>query len=453
MVRRAIAAALAATALVPVPASAEATEGGGCAGSPCVVTLTPQQMLGAIERLVVEKRFSDARALIAALQQAPGFTLQTRFLTGYMAAQEGDFAGAARAYKAILADDPSQTRVRLELSRAMMALGQGAAADRQLRLAQQSRELDPDLARLVRGAREIIRSRRAFRADLSLGLAPDTNINNATDARTVTVRLGEFELPLSLNDDARARSGLGVTANGSATTRLPVGNDLFFLGNLDASGTNYPGARFDDYLVQAAAGGETQVSDTVSASLQAIGAQRWFGGTVASRQVGARAGVQLGLGDVRRLGIQLDLRRTTSNFDSGFGGWQGGLYGSYETPFGRTAIAVAQAFVRRDWLRSEALSNVEVGVGANVAGELPWGINYSFGGTVSRARFDAPFTIFSAEPRRDWRLISNAAIGYRKIRVFGFSPQVSWQASNVDSSLGFFRSTRNRFTATLARYF
>jgi hypothetical protein len=104
-------------------------------------------------------------------------------------------------------------------------------------------------------------------------------------------------------------------------------------------------------------------------------------------------------------------------------------------------------------LRSEALSNVELGVGAAVAGELRWGINYSFGGTVSRARFDAPLTIFSAEPRRDWRLISHASLGYRKLRVFGFSPQVSWQASNVDSSLDFFRSERNRFTATLARYF
>jgi hypothetical protein len=454
MTRRALAvAASTAALLVSAPALAEAGEGAGCARMPCEIRLTPQQLLGAIERLVLEKRFADARALIAALQQAPGFTLQTRFLTGYMAAQEGDYAGAARAYKAILADDPRQTRVRLELSRAMMALGQGAAADRQLRLAQQSRELDPDLARLVRGAREVIRSKRAFRADVSVGLAPDSNINNATDARVVNVRLGEFELPLSLNDDARARSGTGVTAQGSVATRLPVGGDLFFLGNLDASGTNYPGARFDDYLVQVAAGGEAQLSDATSASVQAVGAQRWFGGTVASRQVGARLGLQLALDDVRRLGLQADLRRTTSNFDSGFGGWQGGLYASYETPFGRTAIASAQLFARRDGLRSKPLSNREIGVGAAVAGELRWGINYSFGGSISRARFDAPLPIFSAEPRRDWRLISHAAIGYRKLRVFGFSPQLSWQASSVDSSVAFFRSERNRFTATLARYF
>ncbi|MGJ3629070.1 hypothetical protein AB5I41_23425 [Sphingomonas sp. MMS24-JH45] len=219
-------------------------------------------------------RFAEARPLLAALGQAPGFALQVRFLTGFMAAQEGDHAGAARAYKAILADDPRRTRgCGWSWASAMIALGQGAAADRQLRLAQQSRELDPDLARLVRGAREVIRSRRAFRADVSLGLAPDSNINNATDARVVNVRLGDLELPLSLNDDARARSGTGVTAVGSAAAQLPVGADWFALGNVDASGTNYPGARFDDYLIQLAAGGEAQLSDAVSVSLQAIGAQ------------------------------------------------------------------------------------------------------------------------------------------------------------------------------------
>lgn len=450
---RLLAAASLVASLAAFPVQAESAEGGTCAAAPCQIRLTPQQLLNAIERLVQAGRFAEARPLLAALGQAPGFALQVRFLTGFIAAQEGDHAGAARAYKAILADDPRQTRVRLELGRAMIALGQAAAADRQLRLAQQSRELDPDLARLVRGAREVIRSRRAFRADVSLGIAPDSNINNATDARTVNVRLGEMELPLSLNDDARATSGTGVTALGSAAARLPVGGDWFALGNVDASGTNYPGARFDDYLVQVAAGGEAQLSDAASVSLQAVGAQRWFGGTLASRQIGARGGVQLALDDVRRVGVQVDLRRTTSDFDAGFGGWQGGLYASYETPFGRTAIASAQAFVRRDWLRSEPLSNVEVGASAAVAGELPWGINYSFGGSVGRLRFDAPLPIFSAEPRRDWRLISHAAIGYRKIRVFGFSPQLAWQASRVDSSVGFFRSTRNRFTATLARYF
>lgn len=426
---------------------------GACDVSPCRVQLTPQQLLLSAERLVQADRFVEARALLAALKLAPGFGLQTRFLTGFMAAREGDFAGAAREYKAILADDPGQTRVRLELGKAMLAMGQAQAADRQLRLAQQSRELGPEIARLVRGARDVIRSGRSFRADISLGLAPDTNINNATSARTVDVRLGDLELPLTLNDAARARSGVGQTGTLSLASRLPVGGDTFFVGNADASGSNYDGARFDDYLAQIAAGAETQVSNGASVSLQAIAAQRWFGGTVASRQLGARLGTQFAIGEVRRLGVQLDLRHTDSHFDRAFGGWQGGIYASYETPFSRNLIAAAQVFARRDWLREPAYANVEVGGNATVAGDLPRGISFSLGGTVSRAWFDAPMAIFSAEPRRDWRLTSQVTLGYRKVRVFGFSPQVAWQTTVIGSSLAYFRSERNRFTVSLARYF
>lgn len=436
------------TTPAPTPVSAES-----CRQAPCVIHLTPAQLLAAAERLVQANRFDEARALLRALALAPGFALQTRFLTGFMAQQQGDLAGAARAYKAILADDPSQTRVRLELGRTMIAMGQSAAADRQLRLAQQSRELDPDLARLVRGARDVIRSGRAFRADLSLGIAPDSNINNATSARTVDVNLAGYRLPVTLNPDARAKSGTGVTAIGSLGTRLPIGGDLFFIGNADANILNYDGTRFDDYLLQVAAGLDMQLSDATSVSLQPIAAQRWYGGRVASRQIGARGGVQIALDATRRLGVQVDLRRTDTSFDRAFEGFQGGLYTSYETGLGRSFVASAQAFVRRDALNAAAYSNVELGLGGNVAGELPHGINIGFGGTASHAWFDAAMPIFSEKPRDDWRITSQVSLGYRKVRVFGFSPQITWQATAIRSSLDIYRTTRSRFSFSLARYF
>lgn len=437
----------------PPPARPPASSNPCGAATTCQIRLTPPQLLASVERLVQAGKYPEARALLAALRLAPGFALQTRFLTGYMAAQEGDLAAAARAYKEILADDPNQTRVRLELGRTMIAMGQSAAADRQLRLAQQSRELDPDLARLVRGARDVIRSARAFRADVTLGIAPDTNINNATSARTVNVNLGDYSLPLELDAGARRRSGTGQTAIASAAARLPIGGDLFFLGNLDGSGLNYSGSRFDDYLVQAAAGAEAQVSNEASLSLQAIGAQRWYGGRVASRQLGLRGGAQRTLDAGRRLGVQVDIRHTDTEFDRAFDGWQGGVYLSYETSFRRTFVAAAQAFVRRDWLNAGAYSNTEVGVGANVAGELPRGFNIGFGGSVSRAHFDDAIPLFSISPRRDWRVTSQVSLGNRKLRVLGFSPQVSWAATGILSSLDLYRTRRSRFSFQLARYF
>lgn len=445
--------ALATVLPTPVPAAPSAAARTPCEGS-CEMKITPAQLLASAERLVREQHFTEASALLKALELAPGYTLQTRFLNGYIAAAQGDHAGAAHFYKQILADDPSQTRVRLELSKAMLALGQTGAADRQLRLAQQSRDLDPVLDRLVRGARSVIRSKRAFSADVRFGFAPDSNINNATTSRIVDVQLGDFSLPLTLDEGARARSGVGQTGSAFLSARVPVSsNGTFAIANGDLIATNYDGKRFDDFLGTLALGAEKQLSDAVSMSLQGLVSQRWYGGRAVSRQVGARGGAQVALGGTRQAGVQLDLRRTTTSYDRSFDGWQGGLYASYETAVTRRFFGSAQAYVRRDWLREKAFSSTEVGVAANVGGELPFGVNVGFGGSLGRAVFDAPQRFFSDEERKDWRLTSRVTLGYRKIRVFGFSPQVSWQASVIDSSLPFYKTSRNRFAFDLARFF
>ena len=109
--------------------------------------------------------------------------------------------------RAILAEDPGQTRVRLELARAMLGLGQTASADRQFRIAQQTDDLPPDIAAAIRGARQVIRSKRAWRFDMDLGIAPDSNINNATAAERIDVLFGDTTLPIDLDGNARARIG------------------------------------------------------------------------------------------------------------------------------------------------------------------------------------------------------------------------------------------------------
>lgn len=424
-----------------------------CAEGVCELRLTPDQLLAGAEKLVAARRFDEARPLIEALRQAPGYTLQTRFLTGYIASEEGRWREAAAQYKAILSEDPGQTRVRLELGRAMLAMGKPQSADRQFRLAQQNRDLPPELAKAIRGVRSVIRQRRAWRLDLDFGIAPDSNINNATAVDQVTVNLGGTSLPLTLNDSAKAKSGTGLTATIGAGARVPVAKDMTLLVDLDASGANYAGKAYDDYLAQLAIGPEFQLSPRASVSLQGQVAQRWFGGRLVSRQGGARIGAQRALGRSDRLGVQLDVRRTDARFDSGYSGWQAGLYANVEHALSKSLVGTAGVFARRDWLREAAYSNKELGVSAGVGGELPLGINFSLGGSASRARFDAPMPLFSPDPRRDWRFTGRATLGNRAVRVFGFSPELSLTYARNASNIAFFKTDRVRFRLALARYF
>lgn len=451
MKARAAAAVLAMLAAAPAAATGGEEPGGDATGQR--ITLTPAQLLAAAERLVARGQHEGARPLVEALKLAPAYRLQSRFLSGLIARETGDLQGAADQFKAILADDPRQTRVRLELARVFLAMKRPGSADRQFKLAEQDNELPPEIARTIRTARDTIRSSRTWRLDTNLGFAPDTNINNATSAQSVAIQFGDTTVPIALNEDARARSGTGQLAQLSAGLRLPIGDDLSALAEVDGAGTNYRGTRFDDYVFQGAAGAEYRLSDVTSVSLQAVGAQRWFGGNAVSRQVGARIGGQTVAGESDRFGFQLDMRRTNALFDRAFDGWQAGLYGTYEHAVGRSVVASVGPFVRREALRERAFSSVEAGYNVGLGGELPHGVNFGASLGVSRAAFDLPLPIFDADPRRDWRAVARATLGNRKVRVLGLSPQLVWSYNRVNSSLRFYDTSRSRFELTVARYF
>ncbi len=445
--------ALAVAALVCATAPALAAPEQRCADGICRVTLTPPQLLAAAERLIGEQRYAEAMPLVEALRLAPGYKLQTTFLGGLIAARTGDHARAADQFMAILADDPRQTRVRLELAQALIALKKTASADRQLRIAQQDADLPQQIARTIRTVRDTIRSGRAWRLDFNVGFAPDTNINNATAARSITVLLGDGAYEAELDDAAQARSGVGQVAQLSTGLRLPIGKQLSALAELDANGTNYGGSRFDDYAVQAAAGGEYRLTPTTSASLEGVYARRWYGGRATTEQIGARTGGQTVLGTRDRFGYQIDLRHVRAYFDRGYDGWQGGVYATLEHALTRTVVVSAGPFVRREWLREQAFSATEVGGNIGAGGELRYGFNVGASLGLSRAVFDAPLPIFDLDARRDTRLVVRTTLGNRKIRVLGFSPQLNWTYNRIDSSLPLYAIDRSRFEITLARYF
>jgi tetratricopeptide (TPR) repeat protein len=443
---------VAAALLAPAAAGAQSLLD-RCVAETCKARLTPDQLMGEVQQLIAAKRFDEAQPLLAALAQVPDFRFETRFLSGQLAAARGDHQAAANFYKAILADDPSQTRVRLELGREMLAMGHFGSADRQFRMAQQDDELPEDVARTIRAVRDVIRARRAWRLDIDVGIAPDSNINNATSAESVTVNWGGWQLPLELDERAQARSGTGQTASVSAGLRLPVAERMSMLVDLDSSGSNYSGRDYDDLVAQAAVGPELRLSSTTSASLQAVAAQRWYGGSLVSRQAGVKAGFQARLSNVDQVGVQIDARRTDARFDSAYDGWQTGAYLTWEHAVARSLVVSTGVFARRDALAASAYSSRELGLIAGFGGELPLGISFGLSGTASRAVFDAPITLFSNEPREDWRYTARATLGNRKVRFWGFSPQVSASYTRIDSTLPFFASDRLRFRFALARYF
>jgi hypothetical protein len=297
--------------------------------------------------------------------------------------------------------------------------------------------------------RNVIRSQRAWHVDFDFGFVPDTNINSATGNETIDSAYGQLEL----DKNARAKSGIGETASISAGARLPIGKKASMLVDFDAAGTNYSGATNDDYQAQLAIGPELRLSDKLSFSVQALGAERWYGGHPVTGQVGSKLGMQLTLDDRDRIGVQVDIRHTTAWFDNDYSGWQGSTYLTFERAVTKNLVLSTGVFARRDWLTADAYANKEFGVIAGIGGELPHGINFGLSGSFSRAKSDGPMWIFSPDARKDSRYNLRATLGDRHIRVLGFSPQISVSYSRIDSSIDYYTSQRTRFRFALARYF
>ncbi|NNM76152.1 DUF560 domain-containing protein [Sphingomonas sp. ID1715] len=420
----------------------------------CSARLTGDELLATAEKLVLAREFDAARPLIAALEQVPGKQMERHFLAGYVAIETGAVKEAITEFRAALAIDPSQTRVRLELARALLMDGDKSAADHHFRLASQDKNLPPEIAATVRSTRGIIRDQRIWNFRFDFGLAPDTNINNATSAEQVDLLVSpNNRVPFALNDDAKPRSGLGLTGSFSGGLRLKQDAKLAWLIDGDGQFTHYEEDDFDDYMLQLAAGPEWKLSAKTAVTAQLVGLQRWFGGKTAQQQIGVKTGLTTFLDQGQRLGFQLDARRTESGFGTSYDGWQYGAYGTYERVVAKTMIASASGFVRRESLRSESLSNSEFGVNLGIGGELPHGINAGLSGGISLARYDAPITLFSDSDRRDTRISARAYLGSRAIRVLGFSPSVTYSYTHIGSNYAFYDSDRHRFRFALARYF
>lgn len=422
-----------------------------CTDGLCTLRMTAPQLLNAAQRLVTARRFDDARPLLTALRAAPELALETHFLTGFVDAETGQLDAAASEFRAVLRDRPDVTRARLELARVLMLQGKDAAADHHFRLAEEDKDLPPEIQRTISDARSIIRNRKNWNFNIDVGFAPDSNINNATSARLVNSIYGTDTI--ALDDQARRRKGVGQTAQVSGGVRLRMSDGLAMLIDADGSIINQKGKSADDISALIAAGPELTMKNKARVSVQALGVRRWYGGKVAQSGGGARLSYQQNLTHGQRIGFQIDGRKVTSGYGDAYAGWQTSAYATYERVVDRSLIASATLYARREALHLDAYSNSEFGGSLGIGGELRHGINAGISAGISRVSFDAPLQFFSLDDRKDWRLNARVYLGTRAIRVLGFSPSVTYTYNRADSSLDLYRTTRHRFEFGLARYF
>ena len=413
--------------------------------------------------LVQRNRFAEALQILRPL--APDHPDQTdvRFLLGLAASrwsQEPDVGEEQRlallgeaiaAFRSILIRQPGLVRVRLELALAFYLMEEDQLARNHFERALVGR-LPKALVANINSFLNIMRARRRWRGYFGFSLAPDTNINAASDAEVVYIG----GLPFRRGTQGRASSDIGIVGWGGGEYQFPLADRWRLRTGIDVNHREYKGNRFDQTFVGGQVGPRWLINRNTEMSLLATASQRWFGGSSFNYDFGARLEVE------HRVFAGLRL--------SGRAAWQDRKYqqntflegplmvfslGANYVLFPTVQVNLLVGYLQQDSQeRRWDSTGYWTRVGTNVA--LPWGFTVGASAEFRWTNYQSgwlPFIADNSTPREDQTRILQATLLNRAITVFGFSPQVLFSNELRESNAQLFDFKRNRVEMRFIRQF
>ena len=267
-----------------------------CAGAVTVSAsshLSSDPRVKSARALVKGGQFHQALTILRPL--APDHPDQTdvRFLIGLAAIGASRQPGIEEAEKIALLDEaiaalhsilvhrPGLVRVRLELALAFFLKEEDGLARQHFERVLAGRPTRAVAANVNRFLR-VIRDRRRWSGYFGFSIAPDSNVNSASDAKYIYI----YGLPFRRNEASRATSGTGVVAWGGGEYRYPLAGPLRLRSAADFAHREYSGKDFDQTFVAGRAGPHWTMSRNTELSLLASADQRWLAGARSSHDFG-----------------------------------------------------------------------------------------------------------------------------------------------------------------------
>lgn len=412
-----------------------------------ISNLSAADLFQIAEQAKQRQAFADADAIYRALARDPDpeIRAEARFRLGMMLSDQKRYTDAAVIFRALLDEKPKAARVRLELARVLALMGDESGARRQLRQAQAA-GLPPQVAVVVDQFANALRSRKTLGGSFEIALAPDTNINRATDAKVLDTVIA----PLNLNKDAQAQSGLGLKLSGQGYARVRLGSALSLLPRLSGSGVVYRESQFNDVSGSAQLGLEwLKGKDRWQ---PAIGhTWRWYGKDAYARTQTASLAWQHPIGRKAQLEIESSVGNANYLKNDLQDGW---LY-SLGTSFDRALTQRSGIQVSLSGLRQTA-RDPGYSLASGGGGLLYWrdlGKTTIFG-SVNGRRLEADARLFPfTDRRKEWYLASQVGATFRQLTVAGFAPVLRATYERNWSSVGIYDYRRFGFEMGINRAF
>ena len=411
--------------------------------------------------LIDAGRFDEALSILRPLPDHPDRT-DVLFLTGLAALQASQLPGrpeedeaalldeAVAALRAILVERPGLVRVRLELARAFFLKREDDLARESFERVLAG-EPPPTMAANIRRFLREIWARRRWSARFGLALAPDSNLNAASDDDVIYI----VGLPFRRGADAGAKSGSGAIVWGGGEYQHRLGERVRLRVGGDFARREYAHKDFDQTWLSLHAGPRWLASPSTELSLLGSARRRLVAEESHSRELGVR--------------FETGHRFTPRITGRGRASWHEREYARskvFDGPhralsFGATwlmtpAVRVdATVGYARERPESETWRNARRWARLGASVELPHGFTVGARAEVHRTNYDGRWGLFTPRgvPRADRLRLLSVSLFHRAFTVHGFSPQLVLVNEARESNAQLHDYRRNRAELRVVRQF
>ena len=334
---------------------------------------------------------------------------------------------AERLFHGILVRYPDNQRVRLELARTFFLQGKDRLSRRHFERVLAGGELPVPVMQNIYAYLHAIQARKRWRGYLGAALAPDSNLNAASDDNVVYIDTLFGRLPFEYESPPEARSGLGLALWTGGEHLKPLGDRLRLRLGADLHTRLYEDSHFNHTYLSVWAGPQLRAAADVS--LLASASRQWLNDQPLSDEGALRLEITYGLTPGLRLHGALTYRERTydtlRNHLNGPGSgytirlswlpapiFQLDLHAGADKE--HTAVAIWRTTTR--WLA------------ASTALDLPAGFTLGASIQVRRTRFDGPgyaHLTLHGRPRFDRTRTLSLTVLNRAVTLYGFSPQLT----------------------------
>ena len=372
------------------------------------------------------------------------------FIEGLILKARGNLTGAAKNYRAALADDPSLTLVRAELAQTLFQLEEDDSAKHHLNLLV-AEAPDEYQAQGIRSFIDAIDARRPFKFNAYVSVAPSTNVNNGSSNKTIYAPLWGVEM--DIDDNSREQSGIGFSTGFSAGYAHRLGNDFSVVLGGGVNASLYTDSDFNTY------------NASQSAELRYLLNGGFLGaGMVASENMkndeidlsyysyGPRVSLQKAITPQDRINLSTVYEWRTYPDTSSSDGTALLIDGSWNHAFDSSLTASLGAGYDRIKTELDFTSYETYSGSVGLYKELPKGITVDLNGEVRLSEFDAMHPI-AGVTRKDTRLSGTVALTKRDFNIWGYAPSLEYTYVNNDSNISLYEFDSHALDFRLSKDF